>query len=462
MALSDQQIQFLHSTVVGVSTKSPTLKNSTIYDKKTGQTYKVINRTPGNPNSDDVTQAIAVAPCDPSGKNVDYSQTAIVVAGTQSDNPMSGVNAGIAAWTDGGLTPQTHDIRNFYNSTMKKLENKPNGYISNMSGFSQSGPAVAKVACEQRVPHITNFDDWGSISSAVNPRAVIASISGFGKNRFLTDDDIDYLNKHARIYLDSKRTLTIIDGGFGQVPYGKQFVVQSSVGKKITDISDHNSQFAKIKGNGLDINWYIRNNKFCSGMTYDQALKIAKYKARKAKSLSLDPTTWVDSTDYKKHLEDYVRTYGPFAPDNPAEQLLKGFNKDIKSYKGQLKSASGGKAISLRSDLVKAVAGKASLQAEEYARDVKETLESEKRRLESDIQEVRHQAYQIARHLQTWEIESLLSQFSMSTCWDAGVESTTLEEVAEYQKELTTFSEKLSAAADKIVAVDRESAQLFN
>lgn len=108
------------------------------------------------------------------------------------------------------------------------------------------------------------------------------------------------------------------------------------------------------------------------------------------------------------------------------------------------------------------MAGKASLQAEEYARNVKETLESEKRRLESDIQEVRHQAYQIARHLQTWEIESLLSQFSMSTCWDAGVESTTLEEVEKYQKELTTFSEKLSAAADKIVAVDRESAQLFN
>ena len=40
MALSDQQIQFLHSTVVGVSTKSPTLKNSTIYDKKQDKRIK--------------------------------------------------------------------------------------------------------------------------------------------------------------------------------------------------------------------------------------------------------------------------------------------------------------------------------------------------------------------------------------------------------------------------------------
>lgn len=477
MALSDSDIQGIHSKVTNVL--KPTKANQKILSGDNpliinGKQYSVVNHVPKNLNSDDVTQAVAVAPMDANG-NVDYSQTAIVVAGTQPDNPASLWNAVRAGWDPTtSLTAQTQDVRNFYQSTLAKLKNKSNGYISNMSGFSQSGPAVAKVASEQRVPHITNFDDWAS-RGATTPY-----LMGLFKNlphEYLTPSDIKYLNTHARIYLDGYRALTSLDGGGGNVPYGKQFIIQSSdidVNDYIwTDkngvhfnfapwLKDHTPSFAKLKGNGLDIDWYIRNNKFCSGMTYDQALKIAKYKARKAKSLSLDPTTWVDSTDYKKYLEDYVRTYGPFAPDNPAEQLLKGFNKDIKSYKGQLKSASGGKAISLRSDLVKTVAGKASLQAEEYARNVKETLESEKRRLESDIQEVRHQAYQIARHLQTWEIESLLSQFSMSTCWDAGVESTTLEEVEKYQKELTTFSEKLSAAADKIVAVDRESAQLFN
>ena len=61
MALSDQQIQALQKYVKPVTSEIPTAKNPKIYVKETGQYYKVINRTPGDPNSNDVTQAIAVA-----------------------------------------------------------------------------------------------------------------------------------------------------------------------------------------------------------------------------------------------------------------------------------------------------------------------------------------------------------------------------------------------------------------
>ena len=61
MALNDQQIQALHIYVKGVSGKIPTARNAKIYVKETVQNYKVINRTPGDPNSKDVIQAIAVA-----------------------------------------------------------------------------------------------------------------------------------------------------------------------------------------------------------------------------------------------------------------------------------------------------------------------------------------------------------------------------------------------------------------
>lgn len=145
-----------------------------------------------------MTQAIAVAPIDSSG-NVDYSQTAIIVAGTQPENPASFGNAVKAAWDPtSSLTAQTQDIRNFYQSTMKKLADKPNGYISNMSGFSQSGPAVAKVASEQNVPHITNFDDWASMG-ATNPY-ILGIVKNF-PHEYLTPSDIAYLNKRARIYM---------------------------------------------------------------------------------------------------------------------------------------------------------------------------------------------------------------------------------------------------------------------
>lgn len=57
MALNDQQIQFLQGKVKDFSNNdTPKIKNN-----NTHQQYKVINRTPGDPNSKDVTQAIAVA-----------------------------------------------------------------------------------------------------------------------------------------------------------------------------------------------------------------------------------------------------------------------------------------------------------------------------------------------------------------------------------------------------------------
>ena len=454
MALNDQQIQYLQSQVKDYSTNG----KSKIEDFETGQYYKVINRTPGDPNSKDVTQAIAVAPIDSSG-NVDYSQTAIIVAGTQPENPASFGNAVKAAWDPtSSLTAQTQDVRNFYQSTMKKLADKPNGYISNMSGFSQSGTSVAKVASEQKVPHITNFDDWASVG-ATNPY-ILGIVKNF-PHEYLTPSDIAYLNKHARIYMASSKDLRIVDGGAGNIPYGKVLVVEGTPGLN-NPIGDHDTQFSKIKGNGLNIDWYIKNNRFCSGMTYDQVVKVAKAKAKKAKSASFDPHSWFDSTDYQTYVDEYVKIYGAFASENPANQMLKEFDTDIKDIKGQLKSASGGQAISLRSDLVKSVAQKASLQAEVYVSEVKQLVDNEKTVLEGQIQAVRQQAYSLGRHLSAWEIEGLLSNFSMSSCWDTNIEATILTELAAYQEKLVVFSEKVSAAADKIVAIDQENAQLFH
>ena len=453
MALNDQQIQFLQSQVKDYSSNN----KGKIENKDTGQQYQIINRTPGNPNSKDVTQAIAVAPIDSNG-NVDYSQTTIIVAGTQPENPASFGNAIKAGWDPtSSLTAQTQEVRNFYQSTMNKLADKPNGYISNMSGFSQSGPAVAKVASEQKVPHITNFDDWASIG-ATNPY-ILGIVKNF-PHEYLTPSDIAYLNKRARIYMASSKDLRYFDGGAGNIPYGKVLVVEGTSGLN-NPIGDHDTQFSKIKGNGLDIDWYIKNNRFCSGMTSEQVLKVAKAKAKKAKSASFDPHSWFDSTEYQTYVDDYVKTYGDFASESPANQKLKEFDVDIKDVKGRLKSASGGKAISLRSDLVKAVAQKASLQAEVYVSEVKQLVDEKKTALEGQIQTVRQQAYELGRHLPAWEIEGLLSDFSMSACWDANTESVILTELATYQEKLVTFSEKVSAAADKMVAIDKENAQLF-
>ena len=75
-----------------------------------------------------------------------------------------------------------------------------------MSGFSQAGPAVAKVAAEMKVQKITNFMDWGAWNSLTKNTADYRGIS---------DEEFDYLNKHLHSYSDRGKDLTSWDGHGG-------------------------------------------------------------------------------------------------------------------------------------------------------------------------------------------------------------------------------------------------------
>lgn len=395
--------------------------------------YKVLTHT------DDVTQGLGVVPVENAmGDNPQYDQVTIVIAGTQppTEDFLDGkkwqsTGNAFGAWN--GLTAQTQDIDDFYNQTLdnaKKIH--PDATVANISGHSQAGPGTAKVGAKYNIPRIYNFQPWAS------KKAV--------ENGDITKDEVAYLNEHAIVFSDSGKMITYFDGADGKVAYGRVITVEAN---------SHDVDLFQIKDNGLDIDWYIKNNLFCSGMTKDQVRRVAK---RKAADTWWD---WDNEAEIDKMVAEYEKTYGAFASEKSTRQKLDAFNLDIKSYKRQLKSASGGKTISLRSDLVKVVAQKARLQAEEYATEVRQMIEKEKTALEVQIQEVHWEGYELGRHLPAWEIDSLLSQFSMSTCWDTGIEAATLAEVATYQEKLMTFADKISSVADKIVAVDKEQAQLF-
>lgn len=122
MALTDENIQDLQAVTkekAGYSEGDPLTDAS-------GKKYEVVA------SMDGTTQGIAVAPI-VNGK-ADYSQTAIVVAGTQPGVNESTDNALKAR---DGMTPQYKDVRKFYNETEKKV-NTHDGDISNMSGHSQA------------------------------------------------------------------------------------------------------------------------------------------------------------------------------------------------------------------------------------------------------------------------------------------------------------------------------------
>lgn len=444
MALNDEQVQQLQTRVLKIIKDHDVGEDFSL--KRGGQKYVLINEV------NETTQAIAVAPLNKQGQP-DYSQTTIVVAGTQSPNNEnnnhvieSGFNAVLAR---NQLTEQTKDVREFYNQSLasaKKMAGKGQEVdISNMSGFSQAGPAVAKVAAEMKVQKITNFMDWGAWNSLTKNTADYRGIS---------DEELAYINKHLHSYSDQGKDLTSWDGHGGNIPYGKVFTVEGK---------HHNAGLPKIKGNRPDFEWYEKNGLFCSGMTEKQVKKIAKLKA---KMYEINAATANYGLDYAKknpdhYVLEYLKEYGDFAPE-PSKQDLIAINREyIDELHASLRTISGDKTISLREELVRTSAQTAQLQAEVYEQEIKDKLASAKSKVEAHISELSNAAYTLAHNLSSDEVEGLLSELSMSTAWNDGKEATTLASANSYMTTMTGIAGNLNKAADRIVEIDQQGAQIF-
>ncbi|WP_061588961.1 hypothetical protein [Streptococcus sanguinis] len=437
MALTDEKIQELQVNVLDIIKESDAGKDYTI--PRTNYKYRLINEI------NETTQAIAFAPLDKEG-NPDFSQTTIVVAGTQSPNNEnnnhvieSGFNAVLAR---NQLTEQTKDVREFYNQSLSKAKKMAGTGqevdISNMSGFSQAGPAVAKVAAEMKVQKITNFMDWGAWASLYKNSSDYKGIS---------NEELAYLNKHLHSYSDKGKDLTSMDGHGGIIPYGKVFTVEGK---------HHNAGLPKIKGNSPDFEWYEKNGLFCSGMTKSQVEKIVD------KILSKSSIDNAYKTMARPELiRRYELEYGPFAPEPSKQDLIAINRKRIDELHASLKTSSGEKMISLREELVRTSAQTVQLQAEVYEQEIKDKIKSAKSSVENHIKELRDAAYTLAHNLSADEVEGLLSELSMSTAWNDGKEASTLASANSYMTTMTGIAGNLNKAADNIVAIDQKGAQIF-
>lgn len=436
MALTDEEIQELQTEVLDI-----------INEKNEGQTYttdkseieykviKEINKT---------TQAVTVAPI--INGQVDYTQTTIVVAGTQAPDGdinnhvlESGFNAVTARVQ---LTEQTKDVREFYNQSLSKAKKMAGTGqevdISNMSGFSQAGPAVAKVAAEMKVQKITNFMDWGAWASLYKNSSDYKGIS---------NEELAYLNKHLHSYSDKGKDLTSMDGHGGIIPYGKVFTVEGK---------HHNAGLPKIKGNSPDFEWYEKNGLFCSGMTKSQVEKIID------KILSKSSIDNAYKTMARPELiKRYELEYGPFASEPSKQDLIAINRKRIDELHASLRTSSGDKKISLREELVRTSAQTVQLQAEVYEQEIKDKIKSAKSSVENHIKELRDAAYTLAHNLSADEVEGLLSELSMSTAWNDGKEASTLASASSYKNTMTNIAGNLNKAADRIVEIDQQGAQIF-
>ncbi|MDO6231186.1 hypothetical protein Q4433_10040 [Streptococcus parasanguinis] len=457
MTLSDEEVQNLQ---LGLKSKVREKPGKIIryYINEEERYFQIVN------SMDATTQAIAFVPVDDQkGNNPNYQETTIVVAGTQipfehlkyfdeqgyfwkKDFDITFSFSNAIDSTVFGLTAQAKDIDKFYLDTQQKIKSKDkNGVISNMSGHSQSGPGVAYTASkyglkENRNIKVTNFMDFAA-KKAVDTGGI-------------SKEQVAYLNKNATIYRDSRRDVVNLDGNGGAVPYGKTMMFEV-----VGDEDGHSPRTPHMKGNALDIDWYYKNNRFASGMTEKQVRKIAEYKTKKI----LDYFKVKGSYNLpESYVKKYLDNYGPFAPELTKQDLISLNIKQIKELKDSLKTSSSSKKISLREELVRVSAETTKLQAEVYEEEIKSKIESEKEKVSQKISSLKSEAYSIAHHLPSSEVEVLLSELSLDIAWNSVKESNTISAASDYKKTMSQISDNLNKVADRIIESDQIGAKIFS
>ena len=137
-------------------------------------------------------------------------------------------------------------------------------------------------------------------------------------------------------------------------------------------------------------------------------------------------------------------------------------NPSISSLHQQLAGASGTQTIQLREELVLAVAQNASAQATVFEAEIKDKLEEAKETVSHKVAEVSQMAHSMAQFLTDAEVEQLLGEFSMDTCWDQAIEAENLAQARVYSTRLSDLADQLEAASAQLVDLDKGQAAAFD
>ena len=456
MALTDEQIQDLQGKTKEASSNLEQGDTLTAG----GQQYEVVAST----GPDSVTQGISVAPI-VKGKP-DYSQTAIVVAGTQPPNDEKGNGLGneldstfraiIQSGT--GYSIQGRDVEVLYQQTEANLNAHGGGEITNMSGHSQAGPAVAKVAANHNVDRVTNFSDWGGGMAYTNG--------------YISEEDKKYLDKHAHIYSDEGNAVTMFAKDGGWIPYGDVREVEGS---------NHKTSYAHIKGNSLDIDYYVKNGILCSGMTEEQVKKVASIGAKKDADdfIRSQPNNqglsanreFLEKQFYEKKIKNYEKDYGPYADKKGGKSKqtsslldnweLHALGTKVGGLATLLGAAGGGQQIFLKTEMLVALASQAMAQFAGFEAKLLAELEEAKEEVRRQCEEAKQRCLQAGPHLSSGEIEVLMAPIQFEHVWDSGAEADIRAMLQSLKSQMTEISTHLVTSSERFSASDNTAAVQF-
>lgn len=457
MALTDEQMQDLQKVTKKSAVKKEGDRINNVGESK--QDYEVVASV------DSVTQGIAVAPIDKNG-NVDYSQTAIVVAGTQTPLDENGNGQGNQWNSFGrairqgvtGYSRQGSDVEALYEKTEANLEAHGGGKITNMSGHSQAGPAVAKVAANHNVDRVTNFSDYGAGN---------AYSSGY-----ISEEDKKYLDKHAHIYSDQGNSVSKFSLDFGDIPYGDVREVEGS---------NHKTSYAHIKGNSLDIDYYVEAGILCSGMTKEQVQKAARIGAEKDadafirsqpnnKDLAAN-REFLEKQYYERKIKNYEKEYGPYANEKGGKSKqtsslldsweLHALGTKVGGLATLLGAAGGGQQIFLKTEMLVALASQAMAQFAGFEAKLLAELEEAKEEVRRQCEEAKQRCLQAGPHLSSGEIEALMAPIQFEHIWDSGAEADIRAMLQSLKSQMTEISTHLVTSAERFSVSDNTVAVQF-
>ncbi|MCL2112784.1 MAG: hypothetical protein FWH31_02410 [Streptococcaceae bacterium] len=158
--------------------------------------------------------------------------------------------------------------------------------------------------------------------------------------------------------------------------------------------------------------------------------------------------------DFTKHYQGIVTTAN--------KKSLAWDETHIPDYQKRIRSASGSQKVELRAELLQTVAQDAMIRSEEFATEIKTELSNTLEKVQDEIQKGIQGVYNVAQHLDPWEVEALLSEFTLEHFWKTGIEEQTNRVAKQFQTEIEEFSTTLLKVAQNIKEVDANGAHAFN
>ena len=326
-----------------------------------------------------------------------------------------------------------------------------------MSGHSQAGPAVAKVAANHNVDKVTNFSDWGGGMAYTNG--------------YISEEDKKYLDKHAHIYSDEGNAVTMFAKDGGWIPYGDVREV---------DGSNHGTDHAHIKGNNLDIDYYVKHGQLCSGMTKDQVKKAARLKAKNETDVFIKEHPEVDGEKIRKdkekayydsYVKNYEKDYGPYADKKSGKSKqtsslldsweLHALGTKVGGLATLLGAAGGGQQIFLKTEMLVALASQAMAQFAGFEAKFLAELEEAKEEVRRQCEEAKQRCLQAGPHLSSGEIEALMAPIQFEHVWDSGAEADIRAMLQSLKSQMTEISTHLVTSAERFSASDNSAAVQF-